>query len=50
MSDVNGIELLKRTEKKYPDMTVLVVAPIHEIPAALTAVRDGAAAICLSPL
>jgi putative nucleotidyltransferase with HDIG domain len=49
MADLDGIGLLERTRDKYPNMPVVVVAAIHEIPVALTAIRNGAYDYLLKP-
>jgi DNA-binding NtrC family response regulator len=42
MADLDGIGLLEHTRDNIRDMPVIVVAAIHEIPFALTAIRNGA--------
>jgi len=49
MADLDGIGLLERTRDKCPNMPVVIVAAIDEIPVALTAIRDGAYDYLLKP-
>lgn len=49
MPDLNGIELLERTKEKYPDMPVVMVTAVHDISAALQAIRNGAYDYLLKP-
>src|SRR5271170_859912 len=49
MADLDGIGLLERTKEKYPDMPVVMVTAVHDISAALAAIRNGAYDYLLKP-
>ncbi|MGA8150483.1 MAG: HD domain-containing phosphohydrolase [Terriglobales bacterium] len=49
MPDLNGNELLERTKERYPDMPVVMVTAVHDITAALQAIRNGAYDYLLKP-
>jgi cyclic di-GMP phosphodiesterase len=42
MGKGDGIDLLERTKKKYPDMPVVIVTAVRDISVALAAIRNGA--------
>jgi putative nucleotidyltransferase with HDIG domain len=50
LSDLDGMGVLDGARDKYPNMPVVVVAAIHMIPAALTAIRNGAYDFLLKPI
>jgi putative nucleotidyltransferase with HDIG domain len=49
MADLDGMGLLERTKEKYPEMPVVMVTAVHDISAALKAIRDGAYDYLLKP-
>jgi putative nucleotidyltransferase with HDIG domain len=49
MADLDGMGLLERTKEKFPDMPVIMVTAVHDISAALKAIRDGAYDYLLKP-
>src|SRR5258707_4942553 len=49
MADLDGIGLLERTKERYPDMPVVMVTAVHDIPVALAAIRNGAYDYLLKP-
>jgi putative nucleotidyltransferase with HDIG domain len=49
MPTMDGIDLLEHTNKKYPDMPVVMVTGVHDISVALAAIRNGAYDYLLKP-
>jgi len=49
MADLDGMGLLERSKEKFPDMPVVMVTAVHDISAALKAIRDGAYDYLLKP-
>src|SRR5579863_8557450 len=49
MADLDGMGLLERTKEKFPEMPVVMVTAVHDISAALKAIRDGAYDYLLKP-
>src|ERR1700741_1725797 len=49
MAGMDGIGLLERTNESYPDMPGVMVPAVHDIPVALTPIRNGAYAYLLKP-
>jgi putative nucleotidyltransferase with HDIG domain len=49
MPNLYGIELLQRVKDKYPDVPVVMVTAVQDIPSALTAIRNGAYDYLLKP-
>src|SRR5437762_6393717 len=49
MAELDGIALLERTKERFPDMPVVMVTAVHDISAALAAIRNGAYDYLLKP-
>jgi len=49
MPELDGIGLLERAKKKFPDMPVVMVTAVHDISVALAAIRNGAYDYLLKP-
>jgi putative nucleotidyltransferase with HDIG domain len=49
MAELDGIGLLERTKKSFPDMPVVMVTAVHDISVALSAIRNGAYDYLLKP-
>ena len=49
MAGMDGLALLERTKEKYPDVPVVMVTAVHDIQAALQAIRNGAYDYLLKP-
>src|SRR5215467_13622677 len=49
MAEMDGIALLERSKEKYPDVPVVMVTAVHDIQAALQAIRNGAYDYLLKP-
>jgi len=49
MADLDGMGLLESTKEKFPEMPVVMVTAVHDISAALKAIRDGAYDYLLKP-
>ena len=49
MAGMDGLALLERSKEKYPDVPVVMVTAVHDIQAALQAIRNGAYDYLLKP-
>ncbi len=49
MPDLDGGALLERSKERFPDMQVVMVTAVHDISAALSAIRHGAYDYLLKP-
>jgi len=49
MAGMDGLALLERTKEKFPDVPVVMVTAVHDIQAALGAIRNGAYDYLLKP-
>jgi putative nucleotidyltransferase with HDIG domain len=49
MADLDGMGLLEQTKEKFPELPVVMVTAVHDISAALKAIRDGAYDYLLKP-
>ena len=49
MAGMDGLALLERTKERYPDVPVVMVTAVHDIQAALQAIRNGAYDYLLKP-
>ncbi len=49
MPDMDGSALLERSKERFPDMQVVMVTAVHDISAALSAIRHGAYDYLLKP-
>jgi putative nucleotidyltransferase with HDIG domain len=49
MPDMDGSTLLERSKERFPDMQVVMVTAVHDISAALSAIRHGAYDYLLKP-
>src|SRR5438552_405478 len=49
IADLDGLGLLERTKEQFPDMPVVMVAAVHDISVALSAIRNGAYDYLLTP-
>ncbi len=49
MAEMDGMGLLERAKERYPDMPIVMVTAVHDIQAALQALRHGAYDYVLKP-
>ena len=49
MAGMDGLALLERSKERYPDVPVVMVTAVHDIQAALQAIRNGAYDYLLKP-
>lgn len=49
MAEMEGMALLERTKKSFPDMPIIMVTAVHDISIALPAIRNGAYDYLLKP-
>ncbi len=49
MAEMDGMGLLERAKERYPDMPIVMVTAVHDIQAALQALRQGAYDYVLKP-
>ena len=49
MAEMDGMALLERTKKSFPDMPIIMVTAVHDISVALPAIRKGAYDYLLKP-
>ncbi len=49
MPDMDGSALLERSKEQFPDMQVVMVTAVHDVSAALSAIRHGAYDYLLKP-
>jgi putative nucleotidyltransferase with HDIG domain len=49
MAEMDGMALLERTKKNFPDMPIIMVTAVHDISIALPAIRNGTYDYLLKP-